>query len=141
MSDVLSAYKEQSTIEQTFRTVKQPPIMVSPVWLHKPQRIESLLFLVFVDLLVSALLQRLGREKVWPKKIGLRAESRDYLPLTALVLLRAFDSISIVSITVCHNGHLLTEKKCTQLSSAQRAVLLALSFPPPSSYLNPSGIR
>ena len=71
MLSVLGSYKEQSVIEKCFETVKQPPIQVSPVWLHKPQRIESLLFCVFVALLVMALLQREGRAKVWPRKIAL----------------------------------------------------------------------
>ncbi len=50
MLSILKSYKEQPVVEKCFETVKQPPIQISPVWLHKPQRIESLLFCVFVAL-------------------------------------------------------------------------------------------
>ena len=52
MNVILETYKGQPHVERCFETVKQPPICVSPVWLHKAQRIESLLFLVFLALLV-----------------------------------------------------------------------------------------
>ena len=95
MNVILETYKGQPHVERCFETVKQPPICVSPVWLHKAQRIESLLFLVFLALLVISLLQREGRQKVWPKRIPLRPERRDRLPLTAAVLLAAFDTVAI----------------------------------------------
>ena len=134
MSAVLCSYKEQPQIERCFSTMKQPPIQVSPLWLHLPQRIESLLFIVFIALLIVMLLQREGRKKVAKKQIPLRVGGRDDLPLTAKVLLAAFDSIAIVSVTFIENGSLRTEKKCTRLSPAQMQVLLALGFEPPSQY-------
>lgn len=132
---VLGSYKEQSTIENSFSTIKQPPIQVSPLWLHKPQRIESLLFCVFVAFLVMALLQREGRAKVWEKKIPIRPEGRDYLPLTANVLLSAFDNIAIYTITQKNENKLVTFVRCSPLTIPQRDILLALSFPSPSQYL------
>ena len=68
MNVILETYKGQPHVERCFETVKQPPICVSPVWLHKAQRIESLLFLVFLALLVISLLQREGRQKVVAEK-------------------------------------------------------------------------
>ena len=135
MTDVLCAYKEQPFIEQSFQTVKQPPIEVSPVWLHKPCRIESLLFCVFVALLVIALLQREGRNKVYPRQIPLRPEGRDHLPLTAAVLLRAFDTVAVITITQKQNGRQWGTRKCTRLSVPQSRVLAALAFPRPELYL------
>jgi len=49
MREVLRSYKGQSTIECCFGKLKGLPISVSPVWLHKPERIESLLFCVFKE--------------------------------------------------------------------------------------------
>jgi len=129
MREVLHSYKGQSTIECCFGNIKGLPISVSPVWLHKPERIESLLFCVFVALLVIALLQREARKKVQPKGIPLRVENRDKLKLTAAVLLEAFDGIAIYTITQRVNGKIIITKKCTTLSMAQRYVLWALSFP------------
>lgn len=138
MNAIVESYKGQPHIERCFETIKQPPIQVSPVWLHKPERIETLLFLVFVALLVMMLLQREGRKKVWPKHIPLRPEGRDHLPLTAQVLLAAFDTVAIATITVSSDGRLATDQRCTQLSDSQRAVMNALAFPTPSHYLQPS---
>ena len=139
MNVILETYKGQPHVERCFETVKQPPICVSPVWLHKAQRIESLLFLVFLALLVISLLQREGRQKVWPKRTPLRPERRDHLPLTAAVLLAAFDTVAITTVTVGVDGRLWTDIRCTRLSDSQRRVLFALAFPTPSHYLQPSG--
>lgn len=128
MGAILESYKGQPHVERGFETVKQPPIQVSPVWLQNPQRIESLLFLVFFALLVITLLQREGRQKVWPKQIPLRPEGRDHLPLTAGVLLAAFDTVALTTITVRVDGRLWTETQCTRLSDSQRRVLSALGF-------------
>ena len=133
---VLESYKGQPYVERCFETVKQPPIQISPVWLHNPQRIQSLLFLVFLALLVMTLLQRDGRQKVWPKSIPLRPEGRDHLPLTAAVLLAAFDTVAIVTITVRVGERVLTDTSYTTLSRTQSAVLDALGFPHPSDVLS-----
>jgi len=132
---ILQSYKAQSHVESSFQTIKQPPIEVSPVWLHNPARIESLLFLVFLACLVMALLQREGRKKVWTKSIALRPEGRDHLPLTAAVLLAAFDTVAIVTVTVRVGTQVVTDHKCTRLSPVQRAVLWALGFAHPREYL------
>ena len=136
MNAVLESYKGQPHVERGFQTIKQPPIEVCPVWLHNPQRIESLLFLVFLAFLVMALLQREGRQKVWPKSIALRPEGRDHLPLTAAVLLAAFDTVAIITVTVRVGRRFLTDQRCTSLSTSQRAVLGALGFAHPDDYLN-----
>jgi len=132
IKEVLRSYKGQATIERCFLNIKDAPISVSPVWLHKPKRIESLLFCVFVAFLVMALLEREARQKVWSKRIPLRVEGRDKLPLTAKVLLSSFSSIAIYTITLKVNGKNVITKKWGNLSVAQRSVLWALSFPSPN---------
>ena len=135
MSRVLGCFKEQCMVERSFENIKNPPICVEPVWLHKPQRIESLLFCIFVALLSLALLEREARKKVAPKQIPLRVEGRDNLPLTAAVLMEAFDGIAIYTITLKANGKMITIRKCDDLSMAQRYVLWALDLPPPSELI------
>jgi hypothetical protein len=83
-----------------------------------------------------ALLEREARRKVQPKGIPLRAEGRDALPLTAKVLLEAFDSVAVYTITQQVNGKVTTTKKCANLSVAQRYVLWAFSFPPMNKLIN-----
>jgi len=128
LKEVLRAYKGQSAIERRFSNVKQPPIAVSPVWLQKPKRIESLLFCVFVALLVMAILEREARKKI--KSLPLRTEKRNKLPLTASVILEAFDSVAIYTITLWINGKTTITKKCGDLSAPKRYLLWALSLPP-----------
>jgi transposase len=127
--EVLRSYKGQSTIECGFSNMKGLPISVEPVWLHKPERIESLLFCVFLAFLVMALLQREARKKVQPMGIPLRVEGRDNLKLTAKALIEAFDGIAIYTITQRVNGKIIIQRECAKLSMAQRYVLWALSFP------------
>jgi transposase len=135
ITDVLCSYKRQSMIERSFESIKQPPISVSPVWLQNPKRIESLLFCVFVAFLVMALLEREARKKIAPKGIPLRVEGRDKLPLTASVLLEAFDNIALYTITQKVDGKIITNSFCTNLSIVQRDVLFLLSFPSFSEWL------
>ena len=127
MKKVLRAFKGQCNVERRFCNTKQPPIAVSPIWLQKPTRIESLLFLVFVALLLMALLEREARRKL--QGIPLRTEKRDNLPLTAPVLIEAFETIAIYKITLTIKGKTIIVKKCSNLSVAQREVLWRLSFP------------
>jgi len=127
MKKVLRAFKGQCKVERRFSNTKQPPISVSPIWLQKPTRIESLLFLVFVALLLMALLEREARRKL--QGIPLRTEKRDNLPLTAPVLIEAFKTIAIYKITQSIKGKTIIVKKCGNLSVAQREVLWRLSFP------------
>jgi hypothetical protein len=90
--------------------------------------LESLLFCVFVAFLIMALLQIKAREKVQPKRIPLRVEGRDKLKLTASILLE-FTKVAIYKVTLLINGKRKIIKKCSNLSSEQRDVLWALSFP------------
>ncbi len=136
MIEVFRSFKEQSTIERCFLNIKQPPICVSPLWLHKPERIESLLFCVFVAFLLWALLEREARKKVQPKGIPLRTEGRDNLPLTASVLLEAFDQVAIYTITKMVNGKIEITKRCGNLNVEQRNVLWTLSFPTINQFID-----
>ena len=94
-----AAIKEQSLGEGRFRTVKQPPIQVRPLWLHQPQRIESLAFVVMMALFLFALIEREARRVVQqsgPVITGLRPEGRDHLPVTSAQLLEACAPLTLV---------------------------------------------
>jgi transposase len=96
---VLRAYKDQSKVERRFRAVKQPPIQVRPIWLHQPQRIASLIFVVMVALYLFALIEREARRVVRETGAvftGLRPDKRDHLPVTAERLLEVFAPLSLV---------------------------------------------
>jgi len=55
--EVLTTYKEQYHAEFSFRDL-QGPMAVSPIFLHTPERIQVLLFLIVVALMLYVLLAR-----------------------------------------------------------------------------------
>lgn len=52
--EVLLHYKEQSSVEQGFRFLKNPQVLASRFFVKKPERVEALLFLMTLCLLVYA---------------------------------------------------------------------------------------
>jgi len=63
--DILDAYKNQNTVEQGFRFLKQP-VYLGPIFLKKPGRIKALGYIFFLVLLVAKYLEyrvRLGLKR------------------------------------------------------------------------------
>lgn len=141
LTGVFAAYKDQSTIEGRFRVVKQPPIQVRPVWLHQPRRIESLVFVVMVALFLFALIEREARRVVQASGqvfVGVRAEGRDRLPITATVLLDRFAPLALVTQRLRVAGEVVAVVTPTSLSPPQAQVLDRLGLAHPSTYLHPT---
>ena len=134
------AYKGQPKVEGRFRAVKSPPIQVRPVWLHQPQRIASLVFVVMVALFVFALIEREARRVVaQSKKVfrGVRPDGRDHLPITTPVLFEAFGSLTLLvqRLRVDDEVHDLVVP--TSLTWIQLAILDRLGLEKPDAYLHP----
>ena len=55
--EILDIYKEQMHVEQGFRFLKNKNFLVSEVYLKKPERIESLAFIMVLCLMVYSLLE------------------------------------------------------------------------------------
>ena len=61
--DILGGYKNQGRVERGFRFLKDPAFLASSIFLEKPERIESLLFIMTLCLMVySALEYRIRKE-------------------------------------------------------------------------------
>jgi len=137
---VFATYKEQIQVEQRFRVTKHPPLQVRPVWLHQPQRIASLIFVVMVALFLFALIEREARHVVQASGqpfTGLRAEGRDHLPVTTRILLEAFASLSLVHQRLRLGDTLVTMATPTTLSACQAQILERLDLLKPDQYLHP----
>jgi transposase len=138
---VFRAYKDQSKVERRFRAVKQPPIQVRPLWLHQPQRIESLVFVVMVALYLFALIEREARRVVregGQPFTGLRPDRRDHLPVTAERLFEVFAPLGLVKQRL-RVGHALVETVTpATLSPIQAQILDRLGLARPDVYLHPS---
>ncbi len=138
---VFRAYKDQSKVERRFRAVKQPPIQVRPLWLHQPQRIESLVFVVMVALYLFALIEREARRVVAHTGqvfTGLRPDKRDHLPVTAERLFEVFAPLSLVKQRLRVGEELVETLTPTTLSPIQAQILDRLGLIRPEVYLHPS---
>lgn len=115
--EMLARFKEQDRIEKRIGTIKGP-IRIRPMFLHKQQRIESLVFICMVALLVFSILEHLLGQ------LGIEATGRH--------LLAQFASVSAV-YSYFRDGSQL--RRAPPLTDFQRMVLKRLRFPPPETYL------
>jgi hypothetical protein len=138
---VFRAYKDQSKVERRFRAVKQLPIQVRPLWLHQPQRIESLVFVVMIALYLFALIEREARRVVAHSGhvfTGLRPDKRDHLPVTAERLFGVFAPLSLVKQRLRIGNDLVETLTPTTLTPIQAQILDQLGLTRPEVYLHPS---
>jgi transposase len=132
-SAVLEIYKDQHQVEGRFRDLNQLPVRVRPLWLKRPDRLETLVFLIMVAVLVLALIERQVRRAIAQtghKISGLMPEHRDTTTPKGSRLLKAFASLSVVKITQGHHVRYLL----SELSSVQRQIIQALGLAELSTY-------
>jgi transposase len=133
-SAVLEIYKNQHHVEGRFRDLNQLPVRVRPVWLHRPDRIETMIFLIMVAVLLFALLERQVRRTIaqtGQKIRGLMPEQRDTTRPKGARLLKAFNILSVVKLSDGQHSRLLL----SELSSVQRQIIQALDLADLSTYL------
>ena len=140
---VFRHYKAQSLVEGRFRAVKHPPLQVRPLWLHQPQRIESLVFvvMVMVALFLFALIEREARRVVQQSGqgfTGLRPEGRDHLPVTSTQLVEAFAPLTLVKQRLRVGTDVVAVLTPTTLSPPQTQILERLGLMTPDVYLHPA---
>jgi len=95
---VVKKYKEQVAAEQTFDFIKSP-VQIRPLWLHSPQRLAGLTFLIMLAVLIASLIEYHVRQHIAKNKKllkGLMPENRDNPYPTAEKLLKAFQDYSLV---------------------------------------------
>lgn len=123
--EVLRHLKEQDQIEKRFWVLKGP-LRVHPLWLHKDERLVSLVLVLMIALLIYCLLEYLVRQaQRWPPS------SR---PPTGRVLLEAFANYSIVLLRFADGSQLWTFPDLTPLQTELFAIL-GLPFPQESLML------
>jgi len=122
---LFSKFKQQSYSEQVNGQFKGP-LAVHPVFLHTPQRVEALVFLMMITLQMYYLLQRLYRQSV-PANATVK-EKRT----TTDKVLRAFNSY----VLLINHTRLGREVQPTRLTTRQRDILDRLGFPTPAQVLS-----
>jgi hypothetical protein len=121
--DVLKIYKDQWTVEQRHRDLKQT-LKVRPVFLHNDDRIAALIAVIGIALLIFGLIEAELRNALGPGTPlpGILPEGRAAIP-TARAALTAFDGLSA---TYTPSGLILD-----RLTPAQRMILACLDIPLP----------
>jgi transposase len=114
---VLQHLKAQDQIEKRFWVLKGP-LQVHPLWLHKDERLISLVLVLMIALLIYCLLEYLVRQ----------AQRQ----LTGRALLEAFAGYTVVLLRFTDGSQLWTFPELTTL---QADLLNALDFPAPQMSL------
>jgi hypothetical protein len=131
-ANLLQEWKGQYKVEHCFRMTNQL-FLVGPVFLKKPQRIVSLIFLIMVGSLVAGLIERQVRrvlaERQEPIR-GLMPEGRDHLRPTVPRILNAFAHYSVVHVRRADGG--LIGSQFAKLDGVQQQILDVLGFPSPA---------
>jgi transposase len=120
--DVFLIHKRQSTIEARFRNFHSD-LSVHPLWLQHDHRIRALLLLFVLALIVYTLLE------LCAERVGL--EGPHYPKMTAREMIFTFGHVRLKQVRI--RGQ--PPQYELVLSLAQQAILKALAFPDPTTYL------
>jgi len=118
-NEMLTRFKKQEVVERRIKVVKGP-IRVRPMFLHKQERIEGLVFVAMLALLVYTILEMLCR--------GAGQQ------ITARQVLERFELLGAVYLQF-GDGSVL--KLPSALNAFQGQLIELLKFPDPAAYLRP----
>jgi transposase len=123
--DLFSRFKQQNYSKHVNRQFKGP-LAVRPVFLHSPQRVEALVFLLMIALTLYFLLQRMYRQQLPPKA------SQKQRRTTTATLMKTFANYTLL----IHHTRLGREVQPTRLTRRQRTLLQELGFATPAQILS-----
>jgi transposase len=117
--EMLTRFKKQEVVERRIKTVKGP-VRIRPMFLHRQERIEGLVFVAMLALLVYTILEMLCRKAgQW---------------ITARQVLEKFELLGAVYLQF-GDGSVL--KLPSALNAFQGQLIELLRFPDPAVYLRP----
>jgi transposase len=117
--EMLTRFKKQEVVERRIKVVKGP-VRVRPLFLHKQERVEGLVFVAMLALLVYTILEMLCRKAgQW---------------ITARQVLEKFELLGAVYLQF-GDGSVL--KLPSALNAFQGQLIELLRFPDPAVYLRP----
>jgi transposase len=101
-ADILTEYKNQSSIELQFKTIKDPKF-VGAMYLKRPQRVEALAYVVLMAVLIKNLLERRVRKALKSEKepLILPGNKKTFEP-TGDKILEIFSDIDIIVFSPSH---------------------------------------
>ena len=125
VDEVFSRYRLQNYVEHANHQFKGP-LAIRPLFLHSPQRVESLVFLMMMGLTTYFLLQRTFRQNTPDDAAQVEKKT------TTEKILRTFETYTIL---VYDHSPFLREVCTTRLTQRQLHILNRLNFPTPSQTL------
>ena len=124
--EILVEYKEQQSVEQGFRFVKEPRHL-APVFLKRPDRIEAFAYVLAIALLVYTLIQKKLRDAIRQTKQPLLVPWRGEMHApTAQIALDMMERIQTATVREGARHRLVY----TELSEQQRYILRLLALDP-----------
>ena len=101
-ADILTEYKNQSSIELQFKTIKDPKF-VGAMYLKRPERVEALAYVVLMAVLIKNLLERRVRRALKSEKepLVLPGNKKTFEP-TGDKILEIFSNIDIIVFSPSH---------------------------------------
>jgi len=123
--ETFTKYKRQAHSELANHQLKTP-IAISPIFLHKPKRVEALVFILVIGLMIYYLVQHEYRRNLPP------TASTKQRRTTTETLFRAF-GVYLLIVSPSRLGQVITPSR---LRSKQRQILQDLNLPPPAIILS-----
>lgn len=131
-NEILKEWKGQYKVEHRFRMV-QEIFLAHPIFLKKPKRIVSMIFLIMVGSLVAGLIERQVRRAVAEQKEpiqGLMPEGRDTLRPTIGRIFKAFAHYSLIRFKEASGK--IVRRQFAKLDAVQQQILALLGLPEPA---------
>ena len=122
---LFTRFKQQAYSEQVNARFKGP-LAIRPVFLHKPERVEALVFLMMIALTLHFLIQRTYRSNL---ENGATTKQRR---TTTLTILKAFQRYALLIETSRYHQIV----RPTRLTTRQREILALLNLPTPAQFLS-----
>ena len=123
--ETFTKYKRQAHSELANHQLKTP-IAISPIFLHKPKRVEALVFILTIALMIYYLVQHEYRRNLPPTASSKQRRT------TTETLFRAF-GVYLLIVYPSRLGQIITPSR---LRSKQRKILQDLNLPPPAVLLS-----
>jgi transposase len=128
IEDAMLAHKKQYKSEHTYRRAKGP-LSIEPIYLHTPERIESLLFLFKMALQMVVLIERTARKNIQERDRGLDGfmpNRKDVRNPKSEYLLKEFEDIVSGCLPLADGQ---TYCFISELTPLQREILSILQVP------------
>jgi len=120
---ILKEYKEQSSVETTFKVLKDP-YFIDELFLKTPQRVEALSYVMLIALMVLTLLERTVREnlKTEKERVTVSGNRKTYTP-TGVSIIEALEQIQILFFYDGEKG--VWQRHCRLDDNQKRLIHLA----------------